>query len=401
MTTPHRRTARRVTAGLIALAVAAAACGNGDDDPTTAPGDTTTTEPGDEPGTDADDDGIDPDGTDPDGTDPDGTVTVTLVAYDSFPVSGTSLNDVLEAFTAETGIVVEILSAGDTGSMITKAVLTAGTPEGDVLWGLDNTFLSRALDGDIFEPGVLDDGNPDLGGIPAELLELAPAGEVVPVDFGDVCINYDIAWFDERDLPPPTTLDDLLAPEYADLLVVQDPASSSPGLAFVLATIATYGEEGWLDWWDAARDNGVEVVSGWTEAYYDRFTWAGGGPRPLVVSYGSSPPAEVIFADPPRDDAPTGVMEASCFRQVEFAGVLRGTSEPVAAATLLEFLISPTFQAELPLNLFVHPANTEVSLPEVFVEHAVVPATPLTVDPALIEANRTAWIDAWTETVLG
>ncbi len=323
--------------------------------------------------------------------------TVTLVAYDSFPVADTTLNEALDAFGDETGIDVEILSAGDTGSMVSKAVLTAGNPEGDVLWGIDNTFLSRALDADVFEPYE----SPAAAAIPAALREIAPGGEVTPVDVGDVCLNYDIAWFEDNDVEPPSTLDDLLSEEYADLLVVQNPATSSPGLAFLLATIATYGEDGWTDYWAALRDNGVEVVEGWTEAYYERFTWAGGGPRPLVVSYGSSPPAEVIFADPPRDDAPTGVVEASCFRQVEFAGVLRGTDEPEAARALLDFLVSETFQAELPLNLFVHPTNADVELPAEFVEHAVVPEDPLTVDPDLIETNRSAWIDEWTGIVLG
>ena len=389
--TPSRRPGRRRWgATLIAAAFVIAACGGDDDAPVTTPAATDVD--------DSEDGELDADADE--GAAP-ADRTVRLVAYDSFPVSGTSLNDAFDDFTAETGIAVEIVSAGDTGAMVTKAVLTAGTPEGDVLWGIDNTFLSRALDGDVFEPGVLADDHPDLVSIPAELRALAPAGEVVPVDVGDVCVNVDLGWFAERDLDPPTTFDDLIDPAYADLLVVQDPGSSSPGLAFVLATIATYGEDGWLDWWSALRDNGVEVTSGWTEAYYERFTWAGGGPRPLVVSYASSPPAEVLFADPPRDDAPTGVMEQTCFRQVEFAGVLRGTPEPEAAAALLEFLISPTFQAELPLNLFVYPANADVELPDVFVEHTVVPDAPLGVDPALIEANRTAWIDAWTDTVVG
>jgi thiamine transport system substrate-binding protein len=323
--------------------------------------------------------------------------TVTLVAYDSFPVGDTSMNDALDSFTADTGIEVELLSAGDTGAMVSKAVLTAGNPEGDVMWGIDNTFLSRALADDVFEPYE----SPAAASIPDALTDPVPGNEVTPVDYGDVCINYDIAWFDEQGLTPPTTLDDLLLDDYADLLVVQNPATSSPGLAFLLATVATYGDDGWAEYWSGLRANGVEVVEGWSEAYYERFTWAGGGPRPLVVSYGSSPPAEVIFADPPRDDAPTGVMESSCFRQIEFAGVLRGTGEPEAARALVDFLVSETFQAELPLNVFVYPANPDVELPTEFVDHAVVPDDPLTVDPERIEEHRSAWIDEWTDIVLG
>jgi thiamine transport system substrate-binding protein len=182
---------------------------------------------------------------------------------------------------------------------------------------------------------------------------------------------------------------------------VQNPATSSPGLAFLLATIHEYGLEGWQDYWTALGENGVEVVEGWTEAYYERFTWAGGGPTPLVVSYGSSPPAEVIFADPPRDDAPTGVIEDTCFRQVEFAGILRGTDELPEAQALVDFLVSERFQSEIPLNLFVYPANEAVGLPDEFVDFAVIPEQSRSLDPAVIDANRSTWIDEWTELVLG
>lgn len=308
----------------------------------------------------------------------DESATVTMLVYDSFPTSGTPLNDALAEFTEDTGIKVRLLTAGDAGTMVTKATLTAGNPEGDVMWGVDNTLLSAANDAAVF------------------------ASAPVQVDYGDVCVNYDIAWFAEREIAPPVTLDDLLAPQYADLLVVQNPASSSPGLAFMLATIARYGETGWEQYWIDLRANGVEVVESWDTAYYERFSGAAGsaGDRPLVVSYGSSPPAEVIFADPPRSDAPTGVSEGTCFRQQEYAGVLRGTSQEDDAEELLQFLTSERFQRELPLTLFVYPVNGSVVLPEVFTQFAVVPDEPFTVDPADISANREEWQDRWNEIVL-
>ncbi len=327
--------------------------------------------------------------------------TITLVTYDSFPEADTSLNDALAAFSAETGIDVEILVAGDAGTMLSKAALTAGNPEGDVMWGIDNTLLSRAIAEDVFEPYLaapVEDGSVE---IREEFLELAPNNEATPVDYGDVCVNYDIGWYAERDLEPPSTFADLADPAYAGQLVVENPATSSPGLAFLLATIHEYGLEGWQGYWSRLGENGVEVVDGWTEAYYERFTWAGGGPTPMVVSYGSSPPAEVIFAEPPRDDAPTGVIEDTCFRQVEFAGVLRGTESPEAARRLVDFLVSEPFQRELALNLFVYPVNQAVDLPPQFVDFAVVPETSRSLDPALIDAERSTWIDEWTELVLG
>ena len=368
----HRRRSRRAALSLaVTLAVGLAACG-GDDDAST-----------------------------PTGSSPGVVESVTLVTYDSFPEADTSLNDALAEFTADTGIDVEILVAGDTGTMLSKASLTAGNPEGDVMWGIDNTLLSRAIDDEVFEPYVaagIADGSIDIA---QEFLDLVPDGEATPVDYGDVCVNYDIGWFAERELATPTSFEDLTDPAYAGQLVVQNPATSSPGLAFLLATIHEYGLEGWQDYWSRLGDNGIEVVDSWTQAYYERFTWAGGGPTPMVVSYGSSPPAEVIFAEPARDDAPTGVIEDTCFRQVEFAGVLRGTDAPDAARRLVDFLISERLQGELALNLFVYPSNQSVELPQEFVDFAVVPEVSRSLDPAVIDAERSTWIDEWTELVLG
>ncbi len=322
-------------------------------------------------------------------------VTVTLVAYDSFPTEGTTLNDALESFTARTGVEVKLVIAGDTGAMVSKAVLTAGNPEGDVMWGVDNTLLSRALPA--FEPYL----STELGAIDPRLTELVPNGELTPVDFGDVCVNVDLEWFAERGIDPPATFADLVDPIYADLLTVQNPGSSSPGLAFLLATVAEFGADGWQPYWADLRDNGVEVVESWTTAYYERFSGSSGnGPRPLVVSYASSPPAEVIFADPPRDDAPTSAMTATCFRQVEFAGVLAGTEQPDQARQLVDFLASEGFQREVALNLFVWPSRTDVELPTAFTDFAAVVDSPLSVDPADIESNREEWVDAWTQIVV-
>ncbi|MEO1055486.1 MAG: thiamine ABC transporter substrate-binding protein [Actinomycetota bacterium] len=392
MTTP------RILSLAIAAAMIVAACGDdesSDDatatteptatEATTGDSATTTSEstPATTAGTDASDSTAAPAGS------------VTLVTYDSFPAADTSLNDALAAFTEQSGIEVEILVGGDTGTMVSKAALTAGNPEGDVMWGVDNTFLSRALEAEIFEPYQTSVALPD------ELTSIAPGGEVTPVDFGDVCINYDIGWFTENGIEPPTSLDDLTDAAYADLLVVQNPATSSPGFAFFLATVDEYGDDGWSEYWQALTDNGVAVVDSWTDAYYSDFTWAGGGDRPIVVSYGSSPPAEVLFADPPVDTAPTGVIESTCFRQVEFVGVLAGTDVPDEARALVDFLVSDAFQAELALNLFVYPASPTVELPQEFVDYAVVADDPRTVDPSSIESNREAWIDEWTALVLG
>jgi thiamine transport system substrate-binding protein len=320
--------------------------------------------------------------------------SLTLMTHDSFAVS----DGVLEAFEQESGISVEILRGGDAGSVVNQAILTRDNPLADVLFGVDNTFLSRALDEEIFQ-GHEAEG---VQSVPAEL-RLDDQHRVTPIDYGDVCLNFDRAAFD-AELPPPSRLEDLAEPDYAGTLVVENPATSSPGLAFMLATIVRFGENGdftWLDYWSALRDNDVLVTAGWEEAYYGSFSGgAGEGDRPLVVSYATSPVAEVYFADPQPTEAPTGVIDDGCFRQVEFAGVLAGADAPLGAGRLIDFMLGQEFQADIPLSMFVFPAKSSVEIPEVFATHAARVGEPLTMDPATIAASRDRWLEEWTDVVL-
>ena len=321
---------------------------------------------------------------------------VTLLTHDSFSIS----EDVLAAFEAESGYVVELLPAGDAGEMLNQAILTRDDPLADVIYGIDNTFMSRALTADILLPAAPD----GLAAVPAAL-QLDATGRLVPIDYGDVCLNYDTAYFAAAGLAPPAGLEDLRDPAYRGLLVVADPATSSPGLAFMLTTIAAYGSDGddtWLDYWADLRANDVLVTSGWTEAYYTYFSAASDGDRPVVVSYATSPPAEVLFADPPVEAAPSANVlgPGTCFRQVEFAGILAGTAQEAGARALLDFMLTQRFQEDIPLNMFVYPARSDAAIPEAFVRYGGVAEAPATVDAALLEANREAWIEAWADTVL-
>jgi len=315
---------------------------------------------------------------------------VRLLTHDSFDVS----TEVLAAFTEETGVAVEVVPLGDAGSALNRVILTKDDPEGDVLFGVDSTFLTRALEEDLF-----------LAHRAADLDRVDPAlvpddDRVTPIDFGDVCVNYDRAWFAEAGIPVPEDLAALARPEYAGLLAVQNPATSSPGLAFLLGTIERLGEEEAFALWEELRAQDVLVTDGWSEAYYGAFTHASDGDRPLVVSYASSPPAEVLFATEPTDTAPTGVIVDTCFRQIEYAGVLAATPRPEAARRLVDFLLSPAFQADVPLTMFVFPVRPDVALPDVFVEHAVLPDEPVTMPAERIAAGRDAWIERFVDTVL-
>jgi thiamine transport system substrate-binding protein len=324
--------------------------------------------------------------------------TLRVMTHDSFAIS----NEVKAAFEKAHNAKVETVKSGDAGVMLNQAILSANNPQADVLYGVDNTFLSRALAGDIFEPYA----SPLLAKVP-DRLKLDPQNRALPVDYGDVCLNYDKAWFDNQGMAPPANLEDLIKPEYKSLTVVEDAASSSPGLAFMLATAGHFGETGdytWLDYWADLRKNDVLVASDWENAYYGTFTVGSGGEgdRPIVVSYASSPPAAVFYAEEPLDEAPTAAVvgTGSCFRQIEFAGVLKGAENRDLAEKWIDFMLDTTFQEDIPLNMFMFPANADAALPDVFAKHAVIPESPAEVDYAAIEANREAWIEAWTEVVV-
>jgi thiamine transport system substrate-binding protein len=317
---------------------------------------------------------------------------LTVMTHDSFAIS----EHVLNQFQEEHQVEVRFLAAGDTGSAVNKAVLAKDAPLADIFYGVDNTFLSRALGEGIFEPynsALIDQ-------IPSNF-RLDPSNHAIPVDFGDVCLNYEIAYFEQNDILPPSSLEDLIKPEYYGLLVVQNPATSSPGLAFLLTTIGHFGEEGFIDYWNSLDKNGVHIVNDWETAYYNEFSrW--GGQYPIVVSYGSSPPFEVIFSETPIDSPPTAAVTEndSCYRQIEFAGILKGTKNRYLAERFIDFLLSTTFQEDIPLQMYVFPVNPNAKLDPTFVKYLDVPDNPVKLNPDDIAANREKWINVWRETIL-
>jgi thiamine transport system substrate-binding protein len=326
---------------------------------------------------------------------PEAPVLLRVMSYGSFDIS----EEVIARFEQEQGVSVQFLDAGDTGQMVSQAILSRDNPQADVLYGVDNTFLSRALEADIFVP------------YQAEALDqvsnafvLDDQYRVTPVDYGDVCLNYDRAYFEENDIAIPASLEDLTRPEYAGLLVVQNPASSSPGLAFLLATIEAFGEDAYLDYWQALRANDLLVVDSWDNAYYGEFSGASGGEgtRPMVVSYATSPAAEVYYSGGAIETPPTGAVTApgTCFRQIEFVGILRNNQNQAMAEAFVEYVLGDAFQSDIPLHMWVFPVNETVTLPEVFEDYAVHAEEPATMAVERIEANRESWITAWTEVVL-
>ncbi|MFJ5683302.1 thiamine ABC transporter substrate binding subunit [Streptomyces sp. NPDC093099] len=323
--------------------------------------------------------------------------TVTLVSHDSFNASPA----VLKEFTKETGYTVKVLKSGDAGEALNKEILTKGSPQGDVFFGVDNTLLSRALDNGLFTPYKAK----GLDRVEESARLDKDKNRVTPVDTGDICVNYDKKYFADKKLAPPRTFDDLIKPQYKNLLVTENAATSSPGLGFLLGTVARYGDKGWQDYWKKLKDNGVQVVDSWEQAYNDSFSGSAGGKkakadRPLVVSYASSPPVEVLYADPRPEEAPTGVSTGTCFRQTEFAGLLGGARNEAGGKALLDFLIGEKFQADMPLNMFVNPVVKGVALPELFTKFGATVDTPEAVAPDTIAAHREQWIQSWSSLVV-
>ncbi len=314
------------------------------------------------------------------------TDEIVLLTHASFALS----EGTLESFTQQTGVTVKLQISGDAGTMVNQAILTKDNPIADVLYGVDNTFLSRAIDSGIFLPYTA-------VGLENVSTLLRVDGDIVtPIDFGDVCVNYDIAALASISVAPPESLEDLLDPLYADMLVVEDPATSSPGLAFLMATIAAYPDGAEYDWkafWTDLFANGAVIATDWSEAYYTRFTRSG-GEQPLVVSYASSPPAEVFFGE--LAEAPTAVMPEGCFRQLDYAGILRGTDHASHARKLIDLLLSVPVQEDIPLNMFVYPANDLAALPQVFSDFTTFPEDSVVMEPGRIEENREQWIREWT-----
>lgn len=314
---------------------------------------------------------------------PEAPKKLTVVSHDSFNLP----HELKEKFAKETGYEVVYTPLEDTGSMVNKLILAKDSPLGDVVFGIDNTFASRAESKGIIDPYVsskLDEQGKSMS-----------TEQLSAIDFGDVCVNADLQWFADNGKELPKTLDDLAKPEYRGLFVTPSPASSSPGLAFLFATVGAKGD-GWLDYWKALKDNDVLTVSGWTEAYQNEFTAGEGkGSRPIVLSYATSPAWTVG-----EDGKPTTVaLPDTCFRQVEYAGVIQGAANPEGAKAFVDFLLSDEVQASIPEKMYMYPIKKGVPLPEEWVKFAPLAEKPFEVPSADIDANRESWIQQWTEAI--
>jgi len=290
--------------------------------------------------------------------------SVVLVTHDSFVIS----DDLIHKFESDSGYKLKVVKAGDAGAMTNKLILTKDQPIGDAVFGIDNTLIGLAQ-----ENGIL-------------------AGDLQPIDFGDVCMNYDIDWFANKGIPAPTDISQLTNPAYKNLTVVENPASSSTGMAFLATTVAKFGDPGYLNYWKRLKANGVKVDAGWEDAYFTDFSGSSGhGAYPIVLSYSSSPAYEV------RDNgkSQTASILKDCYRQTEYAGVLARGKNNRGARALVNFMLSQNFQKALPEMMYVYPMTRDIELPGDWEKFAP-PASTLVGEQLDVVAGRKGWISQWS-----
>lgn len=301
---------------------------------------------------------------------------LTVVTHDSVVFA----DELLAEFKTETGITVKHLKAGDTGALTNKLILTKDAPIGDMVYGIDNTFASRAISAGIFND-YYDYGD----------------GTLADISYGDVCFNYDKAWFAAKGLAAPTKIVQLTEAKYRGLTVVSNPNTSSPGLAFLLATIDRFGENGWQQYWQQLKANDLKFAASWEDAYFTEFSGSSGkGAYPIVLSYSSSPAFEI------RDNGESGTASIldGCFRQVESAGILRGGKNESGARKFIEFMLGESFQLALPTSMYVYPIRLDVVLPKDWATWATVSPNPVTGEKLDIDGKREKWLAQWSD-ILG
>ena len=317
-----------------------------------------------------------------------------LLTSDSFDIS----EEIIAEFEAANDATVIIQKAGSSGEVLTRAILEKGNPSADLIYGIDNTYLTRALDEEI----LVKYESPLLRKV-SEKFILDDTYHVMPMDYGYVNLNYDKAFLEENGLKPPSSLEELTGADWKGRLVVQNPGTSSSGLAFLIATVSYFGEDDdydYLDFWADLRANDVAVKDGWSEAYYTDFSQYGGD-RPLIVSYATSPAAEVFFSEVKIDVPPTGnvLLDKATFLQIEGIAILKGARNVKLARKFIDFAMGKGFQEDIPGRMFVYPVNREAALPDFF-KFSVVPTEPADIAPETIDQKRDTWIDAWTKVVI-
>ena len=306
---------------------------------------------------------------------------VTMLTHDSFDLP----QSVLDTFRQETGLTLKTVKSGDAGQLASTVSLTPGSPKADVVFGIDNTFASRPIRAGALEPY----DTPAAADGADEYSVPDSNNELTAVDRGDVCLNVDENWYSSRGQEPPTSLRDLRDPEFAGQAALLDPGTSSPGMAFLLTTVGVFGND-WQNYWRQVTGGGAAIAPGWDVAYNQLFSAGEGrGDKPIVLSYASSPAAT----------PGTSALLDSCFRQIEYVGVLKGARNETGARKVVDFMLSPTVQKALPGSMYVYPVQKDTPLPDGWLQRAPIPQWTVNLPPTYIAQNRESWLEQWRTAV--
>lgn len=319
---------------------------------------------------------------------------LSVLTYNSYSVS----EEIVAEFEETNHVKLQFIEGGDSTTVLNRAILSSNSPIADMIVGMNSILLSRALENDLLVPY----DSPLLAKIP-DVYQLDEENRALPFDYGNICINYDTAWYEEKGLAVPASWDDLINPDYAGQLVVENPISSTPGMAFLLATIAEFGEDGFIDYWKSLLENNIEITNDWSTAYYTNFTAGGGmGLQPMVVSYDASPAAAPFYSETEMEAAPTAsiLSDGMCYQVVEFLGILKGTKNQGIAEKFVDAVLGKEWQEDLPGQMFVFPVNQEATLPEVFAKFAIPPENSAMLDSTRIEEKRDFWLQSWNDEIL-
>jgi thiamine transport system substrate-binding protein len=305
-----------------------------------------------------------------------------IYAYDSFVAEWGPAPRVIPKFEDKHGVKVKVVSVGDAGQVLNRAILEKDNPQADIVLGIDNNMLSRALEEEVLQPYR----SPNLDAVPAQLI-FDSTHSVTPFDYGYFAFVYDSGALKD----PPKSLEELTAPRFRKRVIVEDPRTSSPGLGFLLWTIAVYGED-YLEYWKRLEPNLLTITDGWDTAY-GMFT---SGEAPMVLSYTTSPAYHVEYEQTDRYQAL--LFEEGNYLQIEGMGIVKGAPHPALARKFIDFILTGDFQEEIPLTNWMYPVDPDVATPDSF-RFAPKPQRALQLPAAEIRENRDRWINAWVKQV--
>jgi thiamine transport system substrate-binding protein len=307
---------------------------------------------------------------------------IVVYAYDSFFSDWGPGPIIIPKFEELTGYKVRAISLGDAQEVLNRAILEKDNPKADVIIGIDNNMLSKALKAEVlssYQSHNLDKID--------ESLIFDKTYNVSPYDYGFFSIIYDTEKIDT----PPSSMEELLSPNFEDKIILMDPRTSSPGLGFLLWTIDIYGDN-FTGYWEKLLSNVLTITDGWSSGY-GLFT---SGEAPMVLSYTTSPAYHVEYEDTNRYQAV--IFEEGNYIQIEGAGIIKNCPNRKGAETFIDFLLSEGFQKEVALTNWMFPVNTSLPLPESF-DYALKPEKSLQIDYMEIEDNLSSWIDEWLKVV--